>query len=199
MCCVLAHGMCDRVYMLNNKCRHWVRTAGLSPQHLKKGVQGWPIVRPQLGYVGHQSVKSNQFKIQQRRKWQIITLQCKWNQVCCVVWESVEEIMNMVSCPVGGRERGLLVSGSVMTLHQHSMLSCVCTLISSLATRLTANVQPSMFVFPSIVTLEYGVTVLLVYICCPISNSNVTDCSKYLWTVYHSRNQTVETPKHIVL
>ena len=56
----------------------------------------------------------------------------------------------MVSCPVGGRESGLLVSGSVMTLQQHSMLSCLYVLISSLATRLTANVQPSMFVFPSI-------------------------------------------------
>ena len=54
----------------------------------------------------------------------------------CCMGVSGEEIINMVSCPVGERESGLLVSGSVMTLHQHSMLSCVYVLISSLATRL---------------------------------------------------------------
>ena len=43
----------------------------------------------------------------------------------------MKEIINMVSCPVEERECGLLVSGSVMTLHQHSMLSCVYILISA--------------------------------------------------------------------
>ena len=42
----------------------------------------------------------------------------------------------MVSCPVGERESGLLVSVSIMALHQHSMLSCVHVLISALATGL---------------------------------------------------------------